>query len=261
MDKPKKPARRNVKRSIAPSQEARIKSQVHGLVEAHTEAAENSRDVFDGEPLTPRLEGAYRAFFDAFAEPKRFDLWDKCSTESFSLQRELLQLANRALTRLTDDPAVAQTIFHIIADFGSARTLAHLTRGSAVVSGAMGVGGHDGPGRPPATYAEWAAFQFNRCWPFLEPSLVEAPPGTSREGVWKLIQAERAQLWPGAASAIVTHIVSRHGERPIALPLLAGGVVPEVGSIWFRNVVPWASERGLALRTPPNIMPESPGLH
>ncbi|WP_264051675.1 hypothetical protein [Methylobacterium flocculans] len=76
---------------------------------------------------------------------------------------------------------------------------------------------------------EWAAFHFNRCWPWLEASLAIQPVQThAREHVWEEIASGRSQIWPTPNSCCLVEINTYPSGLKAMFGWLAGGDLDEL---------------------------------
>lgn len=78
------------------------------------------------------------------------------------------------------------------------------------------------------TDLEWATREFERVWPFLEPAVERTGGAYDKACVWKAIESQKAQLWPGIKSAVVTEVISYPTGLKSLTQWLAGGDLDEL---------------------------------
>lgn len=75
---------------------------------------------------------------------------------------------------------------------------------------------------------EWAKREYDRVWPFLEPAVDRTEGAHDRKTVWSAIASNKAQLWPGQKSAVVTEVVTHPTGLKSLTYWLAGGDLEEL---------------------------------
>lgn len=88
----------------------------------------------------------------------------------------------------------------------------------------------------------WAS-HFERCWGWIEPALRCGNDRTlSKEALWETLETNRAQLWPGERSALVTELVNTPEGRFVHC-WLGGGDIAEMVAMKV-GVEAWARALG-----------------
>ncbi|MGF7213098.1 hypothetical protein GGE65_007734 [Skermanella aerolata] len=82
---------------------------------------------------------------------------------------------------------------------------------------------------------------WDRCWPFLEPT-VELAGTHGREDVEAMIQTGRWQFWPGREAAVITAVI-RHPLLAECQIVFAGGKLAELIEM-EKSINTWAQAQG-----------------
>lgn len=95
---------------------------------------------------------------------------------------------------------------------------------------------------------EWLRVEFDRVAPILQRVIDRNGGGYDLAYVWSLIEADKAQLWPGLNAAVVTQIETSPSGITGINWWLAAGDMAEVKAMQD-HIIPWAKTKGCTVST------------